>query len=184
MQRSLPGQIADLYGRIAELERRAANRQRKGVVHEIDDAKGYRIKLGEDSEGKPFLTGWIPNQEMAMGDVRIATGLTLGEQVDIVSETGDLSDAEIVTSIQQDKFKRPPVKSGEYRIRREKDDTEIYLGPDKVCLFAKDASITVTSNGVLIKVGGTEFEVTASGFRVVGNIGQKGVHVDDNGVHV
>lgn len=214
MKEGLPGIIADIYMRLAEMDRRRANAKRKGVVHQIDDEKGlYRVKLGEDSDGQPFLSPWLPNQEMAMGDVRIATGLTLGEQVDIVSETGDLADAEIVSSIQQDKFKRPPVKPGELRIRREKDDTEIYLGPEKiqakiqqalvevlpthVLLKLQGATVEVNVDKITLKIGGSEIELSDGGISYTargqkfdvpstfwkGDIGQQGYHIDSAGKH-
>ena len=184
MKGDLPDIIADIYTRLAEIDRRRANGKRTGTIHEVDDAKGlYRVKLGTDDDGAPFLTPWMPNQEMAMGDVRIATGLTVGEQVDIVSETGDLSDAMIATSIEQDKHPRPPVKAGEYRIRREADDVEIYLGPDKTLLKAKGATLTITSRGVRIAVDGVVLEVTACGIAITGDMTQTGIHTDSLGRH-
>ncbi|WP_245384557.1 phage baseplate assembly protein V [Rhizobium leguminosarum] len=91
----LPGQIADLYGRLAEIERRARNRKRTGTVDQVDHEKGlYRVKLSGQG-GKPFLTDWIKPKQLGAGLVKIDILLKEGEQVDVVSESGDLTDAQI-----------------------------------------------------------------------------------------
>lgn len=92
---TLPEQMADLYSRIAELERRNRNRKRTGTVKHADHEKGlYRVALSEQG-GKPYLTGWIRPKQLGAGLVKIDILLSEGEQVDVVSETGDLTDAQI-----------------------------------------------------------------------------------------
>ncbi|CDZ43095.1 Phage-related baseplate assembly protein V [Neorhizobium galegae bv. officinalis] len=93
--KDLPGQIADLYHRIAEVERRGRNRKRTGTIAEVDLEKGlYRVELSKQS-GKPYLTGWLKTRQMGAGGVKIDVLLSKGEQVDVVSESGDLTDAQI-----------------------------------------------------------------------------------------
>lgn len=87
--------VADIYGRLAELERRNRNRKRTGTVKHVDHEKGlYRVALSEQG-GKPYLTGWIRPKQLGAGLVKIDILLSEGEQVDVVSETGDLTDAQI-----------------------------------------------------------------------------------------
>ncbi|MFC5760525.1 hypothetical protein [Rhizobium sp. GCM10022189] len=87
--------VADIYGRLAELERRNRNRKRTGTVKHVDHEKGlYRVALSEQG-GKPYLTGWISPKQLGAGLVKIDILLSEGEQVDVVSETGDLTDAQI-----------------------------------------------------------------------------------------
>ena len=93
---NLPDQIADLYNRIAEVERRARNRKRTGVVEEGPDDQGrYRVKMTEGDGTTPFLTGWIKPKTMSAGGTKIDVVYTKGEQVDVASENGDLTDAVI-----------------------------------------------------------------------------------------
>jgi len=133
---TLPDIIADLYRRLADHERRTQNAKRTGTVHEIDEEKGlYRIKLGEDTDGDPFLTPWLPNQEIAMGGFKVAMGLTVGEQVDVHSETGDLTDAMIVASIQSDENPRPKVKPGQ-AIMTAGDKTKVQIDGSVVKITA------------------------------------------------
>lgn len=99
---SLPDQIADIVYRLAELERRDRNRRRTGTIHEVsDDGSKYRVKLSEQN-GKPYLTDWIRPRTLAAGGVKIDVRYTKGEQVDVVSENGDMTDAKIDFSTYSD----------------------------------------------------------------------------------
>lgn len=111
--------IADLYRRIAELERRGANRKRTGLVTDVDEKKGlFRVDLGQDPvSGEPFKSPWLPAQELAMGGVKSSFMPTVGEQVDVVSETGDISDGYISMSLPTDKNPRPHDKAGEGKLK-------------------------------------------------------------------
>jgi phage baseplate assembly protein gpV len=102
----LPDQIADLYMRLGEIERRARNRKRTGTIAQVDHDKGrYRVKLsGGDSN--PFLTGWIKPRQLGAGLVKIDVLLKEGEQVTVLSESGDLTDAEIDLSTYSDQNPR------------------------------------------------------------------------------
>lgn len=90
-------QFADLVFRIAELERRQRNRRRKGTIAEVgtgENAGRYRVQLSEQ-EGAPYLTGWLRTRQLAGGLVKVDALRSVGEQVDVVSENGELTDAEI-----------------------------------------------------------------------------------------
>lgn len=94
---TLHEQIADLYARLDEINRRARNRKRKGTIAEVgdgDNAGKYRVKLSEQ-DGKPFLTGWIRSRVLGAGAAKIDVPRRVNEQVDVVSESGDMTDAEI-----------------------------------------------------------------------------------------
>ena len=99
---SLPDQIADIVYRIAELERRARNRRRKGTIDEVsDDGSKYRVKLSEQNS-KPYRTDWIKPRIIAAGGVKVDVRYSKGEQVDVVSENGDMTDAQIDFSTYSD----------------------------------------------------------------------------------
>ncbi|KAB1086486.1 hypothetical protein F4V91_08620 [Neorhizobium galegae] len=100
--------VLDTKYRIAELERRARNRRRKGTVAEIgtgDKAGRYKVQLSEQGE-TPYLSDWIKPRQIAAGDVKIDVLYSQGEQVDVVSESGDLTDAQIDFSTYSDDNQR------------------------------------------------------------------------------
>ncbi len=89
--------FSELVHRVAELERRQRNRRRKGTIEEVgtgENAGKYRVKLSEQ-DGKPYLTGWLRTRQIAGGLVKVDALRSEGEQVDVVSENGELTDAEI-----------------------------------------------------------------------------------------
>lgn len=98
--------IVELERRVAEQERRNRNRRRTGVVTEVDLEKGLaRVKLSD--KPKPYISPWIPWIEVAAGGTSTHIPPVVGEQVDITSENGELTDAVIDFSIHSDKNPRP-----------------------------------------------------------------------------
>lgn len=90
--------ITDIYHRLAEIERRNRNRKRTGTIAEGPDDKGrYRVKISEQG-GTPYLSPWVKPKTYAAGGVKMDVVYTVGEQVDLVSESGDLTDAVIEMS--------------------------------------------------------------------------------------
>jgi len=103
----LRDQIVEIFHQLEELKRRARNRRRTGKIAEVDHAKGLaRVELSRQND-KPFLTGWIPWQEIAAGGIKSHIPPTVGEQVDVVSENGDLTDAVIDMSTPSNANPRP-----------------------------------------------------------------------------
>lgn len=106
MARGILGRIVELERRLADHERRARNRRRTGVVAELDLKKGLaRVRLSD--KPRPYITPWIPWQEIAAGGIKTHIPPTVGEQVDVISENGELTDAVIDMSTPSDKNPRP-----------------------------------------------------------------------------
>lgn len=98
--------LVELQRRLFEVERRLANHRRTGVIDEIDHGKGVaRVKI-EGGE-QPFRTGWIPWKEIAAGGISTHIPPTVGQQVDVMSESGDLTDAVIDFSTHSNANPRP-----------------------------------------------------------------------------
>lgn len=64
------------------------NSLKVGPVEEIDAEKGYRLKLGEDDEGKPFLSPWYPHPESG-GQTQSWVPLSKGQVVGVLNPSGD-----------------------------------------------------------------------------------------------
>lgn len=59
-----------------------------GPIEQIDAKRGYRIKLGEDENGQPFLSPWYPHPESG-GDTSTWAPLSRGQIVGMINPTGD-----------------------------------------------------------------------------------------------
>ncbi|TCN31628.1 phage baseplate assembly protein gpV [Shinella granuli] len=88
-------QLSHIGVRIADTERRNNNRRRTGTIAEGPDDKGrYRVELSRQG-GVPYLSPWIRARTVGAGAVKMDVIYAVGEQVDVVSESGDLTDARI-----------------------------------------------------------------------------------------
>lgn len=103
----LPGIIADLYREVGEIKRRVRNRKRTGTVTEVDHKKGLaRVKFSEPG-GEAYIGPWMPWGEVASGGTKSHIAPTVGEQVNVISESGDLTDGEISMSVPSNANPRP-----------------------------------------------------------------------------
>lgn len=150
--RTLPEQVADVYRRLGELERRDRNRKRTGKVKEVDHKKGLARVEFSAQDGKPYLSPWMPWKEIAAGGIKSHIPPSVGEQVDVVSENGDLTDAVIDMSVPSNANPRPHDGPEAVIV---KGDSRITIGDGSVEIFA-DVTIkgaltvegpTVTHNG-------------------------------------
>ncbi|MER9506040.1 phage baseplate assembly protein V [Mesorhizobium sp. M0579] len=79
---------------ITEIERRVSNTVIVGKVSQVDHKKArYRVKAGE------FESDWLPFTSARAGNTKTYDSLDVGEQVVMVSPSGDPSQAVIVGSI-------------------------------------------------------------------------------------
>lgn len=119
LARTLAEIMSDIRHRLEEIERRMEFREWTGKITDVNVKDGLaRVELDtEDKSGEPFKSPWIPWKEPAMGKIRFHTPPTKGEQVKLVSQSGDLSDAQIDYSLPSDTFKRPHDKEGELKIQ-------------------------------------------------------------------
>lgn len=143
----LPEIIDDLRRRVSELERRIRSQSRTGVVTEVNAGKGVaRVKLQDGDQ--PFLTGWIPWEEPAAGANKTHIPPSVGQQVKLYSESGDLHDASIQGSLNSDANGRPSGAGDEY-----------------VLASVGAASVTISGGGatMVLKVGASTMTMTDGG---------------------
>jgi phage baseplate assembly protein gpV len=155
--------IVALEKKVAEQDRRNRNRRRTGTVAEVDYEKGaYRVKLGEQ-DGKPYLTGWIKGRPLGAGATKIEVLFKVGEQVDVVSESGDLTDARIEMA---DYSENNP---------RENTDTPFHVKIGSTVFAVSDGLVDIIS---AVKITGP-FEVTGDTFTHNGkDVGDTHRHAD------
>lgn len=171
MRTDLPDIIADLYKRVAELERRQQNARRTGTIvpGSVDTEKGVaRVRLTNPQNGQPYDTAQIRWKTASVGAFKINIPPSDNQQVEVVSESGDLTDAIIDFSTHSNENPLPAAKSGE-------------------CVITTgDTTFTITGSKVTIKTGTLEFEADLKlkgKFTHEGDYDQSGVHTDSNGVH-
>lgn len=155
--------IVALERQVAEQDRRNRNRRRTGTVAEVDYEKGaYRVKLGEQN-GKPYLTGWIRGRPLGAGAAKIEVLHKVGEQVDVVSESGDLTDARVEMA---DYSEDNP---------RENTDTPFHMKIGSTVFAVSDGLVEITS---AVKIVGP-FEVVGGTFTHNGkDVGDTHRHAD------
>lgn len=160
--------IDDLRRRVSELERRAGSKKRTGVITEVDAAKGLaRVKLTDGD--KPLVTGWIPWAEPSAGANKTHNPPSVGQQVEIMSETGDLHDASIQGSLNSDLNGRPSAAGDEY-----------------VLVSVGAASIKVSGGGaeIVFTIGGYSLTLSAAGaVNTGGQMSHNGKNIGDTHTH-
>lgn len=132
--RMLDQQISHIGVRIADTERRNNNRRRTGTIAEGPDEKGrYRVELSRQG-GVPYLTPWIRPKTVGAGNVKLDVVYAIGEQVDVVSESGDLTDARIDFGTYSDD--NPRENDANAPLRLKVGDSIIEISGDSITLKA------------------------------------------------
>lgn len=158
----LANHIEELGFKVSEIERRERNRRRKGKIAEISDDKSkYRVELSQQ-DGKPYLTPWIKARTLSAGGVKIDVLYSVGEQVDVVSESGELSDAQIDFSTYSDEN------------ARENSDTPFHI---------KIGDTVIEATGGLVKVTAAKVIVQSDSVQLGGDGGKQVARIGDL-VHV
>lgn len=125
---------------LPDLERRVANMVRYGVVHEVDHAnKRVKIKSGE------IVTAWLKwPASSASSFKRTWTPPATGEQVVLLSPTGDMRQATILPGMYQNSYDAPSTAPN--------TDVTTYSDGTKVEYNAQTHTLTIDSAGhVIIK---------------------------------
>ena len=90
---------------LVELERRLSNLARIGVVHEADyPAARLRIRYDVTPDGTPVVTTWLPWITQRAGADRSWWAPEVGEQVMILSPSGDLGQGIVLAGLYQQKY--------------------------------------------------------------------------------
>jgi hypothetical protein len=105
-----------LIFRLAELERRIRNVVRYGRVAEVDAAKG-RVKVIDEEagggDGKSITTDWLPWAEIG-GAFKTWTPPSVGQQVAVISPSGNLGQGLVLPNAFSDQFPPPSDQGDEH----------------------------------------------------------------------
>ena len=164
--------FAQLNRQVADNERRNRNRKRSGLVVEVDAARGLaRVDLAAEGAKYPFISPWLPWRETSMGANRTHTPVVLGQEVAVISESGELHDGEIVASLPSENFARPSEAGDEYILcfigstKVTAKDGELIFEADKIS-FRGDAvsteaeTVSTKANEVSTEAGSVNFDAS------------------------
>ena len=175
-------ELVELAARVAELERRFSGVLRHGTVAQVDPAKAtLRLTFGEDEDGTPFLSPWVPYAQIA-GALKVHTPPTVGQQMTTLSPSGDWMQAIAVPMHWSDQNVSPS-KAGDENVLTYENVTATIK--DDLCeVVVGAATLKLTSAAVTIKVGGVNVEVSDAGVAITGgkvtheakNIGSTHIH--------
>ncbi|AGF74829.1 phage baseplate assembly protein V [Bartonella australis AUST/NH1] len=143
---------------ITDLKRRVANMVMVGKISHVDHKNArYRVKSGN------LISDWIPDTQARAGKTRSYEGRDVGEQVIVVSSSGDLSQGVIVGSIHTDSNQAADRGNIHQTIYPDgstvayDDEQNIYA----LTIKSGGKFILTISDGVSIKGDGTRLELRA-----------------------
>ena len=159
-------ELAALLARVAELERRVSGTIRSGTVAEVDPARQrVRLDLGPGSAGGRFLSPWLPYSQ-AGGALKVHTPPTAGQQMTVLSPSGDMKQA-LAVPMTFSQANASPSGAG--------DQNVISFG---------DVTITLEGGALTITVGGVTAVISAGGLAITGgSVTHNGTVIDNTQTH-
>ncbi|AGF76212.1 phage baseplate assembly protein V [Bartonella vinsonii] len=150
---------------ITDLKRRVANMVMVGKISHVDHKNArYRVKSGN------LVSDWIPDTQARAGKTRSYEGRDVGEQVVVVSSSGDLSQGVIVGSIHTDAHQAADKGSIHRTIYPDGTTFEYDDEQNSYSIHIKSGGkfIFTISDGVSLKGDGGKLELTApEGIKIV-----------------
>lgn len=122
---------------------------RVGPVEVVDAQKGFRVKWGEGTDGKPFLSPWLPHPESG-GETSTWAPLSKGQIVGVINPNGDPRQGMLLRGGFSDQ-NPPPSESLDENVLRFGGVT-ITLGKGGSVVI--DAAGPVTVNAPVVNLGG------------------------------
>ena len=141
---------------LSEIDRKLHQLIRLGVVSDIDLTRArVRVKLGNN------LTTWLPWVTHHAGEIRSWSPPIIGEQVVVLSPSGDMTQGVVLFALYQQKYPAPSDKSSEHKIEWEDGTLVSY---DQA---SHDLHVTVANAGkITLQVGTAFLEITEAGIKL------------------
>jgi hypothetical protein len=144
--------LKNAFGRMAKV----------GPVEMIDKDKGYRIKYGENPDGTPYLSPWLPHPETG----KTSTPLKKGQIVGVINPGGDPRQGIVIRGGYSDEHATPNA-----------DMAANVFEDAGVRISVADGSLTITAGGVTVTIGGSGLSVSGGRVEHDGkNIGSTHIH--------
>ena len=150
-QRADIEQLKTLFGRALQV----------GPVEVVDAERGFRIKLGEDGEGQPFLSPFYPHPESG-GATKTWAPLSKGQIVGMLNPGGDPRRGVLLRGGFSDANPAPS---------QSLDENLLSFGGVTLAINA-DGSLEITAPGTVL-VNATNIALGGEGGRKVARIGDK-----------
>ncbi|MGF7156918.1 phage baseplate assembly protein V [Bartonella heixiaziensis] len=150
---------------ITDLKRRVANMVVVGKISHVDHKNArYRIKSGN------LISDWIPDTQARAGKTRSYEGRDVGEQVIVISSSGDLSQGVIVGSLHTDA--NQAADKGSIHRTIYPDGTSLEYDNEQniygIHIKSEGKFILTIADGVSLKGDGGKLELTApDGIKIV-----------------
>lgn len=166
--------MAAMARRLADLERRVAGAMQPGPVAAVDpERQRVRLQIGVDADGTPQLGPWIPYAQTA-GALKVHTPPSVGQTMMAMAPGGDPEQAVAVPYTWSDANGSPSAKG---------DEHVMTFGDATVEL--RGGEIVVTVPRILLRCGGSTFELTGAGLALVADsVGIEGSSLTHNGKNV
>ena len=145
--RDLVDLLIDARRRIAQLEKEIA-RNKIGTISHVDPAKGYRVKLGEDDQGNPKLSPWLPHPEHG-GVAKGWFPLSIDQPVMVVSPPGDARKAVLMRAGYAGGNEPPTQAMDEYAF--EVGTAKVLMKADRIVVSVGRSSITLMDKDIVYK---------------------------------
>lgn len=156
------GELLGMKADIEQLKTAFGNSLKVGPVEEIDATKGYRLKLGEDADGAPWLSPWLPHPETGKTSVPLKKGQIVG----VMSPTGDMRQGLVFRAGYSAENKSP------------NEDMSANVFEDAgVRIEVADGAVTVTAGSVTLTVSGDGVAISG------GQVTHNGKNIGDTHVH-
>lgn len=163
---------------LPDMERRTANMVRFGKITAIDyAARRVRVQSGE------ITTAWLPwAGGRAAAGKRTWDAPEVGEQVIVLSPTGDLRQAGVIPGFYQDAYDAPSSDPNKDKTEYG-DGTVVEYDRGTHTLLAQINSTTITANRDMIHLvaGGCSIKISAAGIEIVGPITHTGGNTTSTG---
>lgn len=137
--------LRDMMRDIADINRRIANSVRYGTVTAVDPSTGTaKVSFGGDTE-----SAWLPVSSFRAGGARVWAPTVVGEQVMVVSPSGDTTQGVISGSIPSNAFPSPS-SDGDEGLRIEMGAATISVRADEVVISCGGSTITLNAGGIAL----------------------------------
>ena len=165
-------QLTHLAQRVAELERIVASLLRHGTVEQVDAAKKrVRLRIGENEQGEPFLSPWVPYAQIA-GALKVHTPPSAGQQFTLFSPAGDFQQAVAIPLTWSEANPSPSEKGNEHVLTFADVKMEVRDGQTKITVG--DAVADIKAGSIELAIGGSGFVLDAAQLQMTQKFVAKG----------